>query len=128
MRDNEYVFAFYWQKRSKKAVLKLQEQKREDDSRVIDEGVVETVIERLRRAGLVNDEGFAQFWVENRTAFRPKGKRALQADILGFRPLEIPTVAHLAHKAEPLRPAGEAANKRGGTFVLPALHLHSCVS
>ncbi len=70
----------YFKKKERKK-KKEAEQKGEDYLRAIDEGVVEAVIERLRRAGLVNDEGFAQFWVENRTAFRPKGKRALQAEM-----------------------------------------------
>ncbi len=40
-----------------------------------------TVLERLTRARLVNDREFAQFWVENRTAHRPKGRRALRAEL-----------------------------------------------
>lgn len=39
--------------------------------------VVDEVLERLKRAALVNDETFASFWVENRTRFRPRGRRAL---------------------------------------------------
>ena len=36
------------------------------------------VIERLERAGLLDDRAFARFWVENRQTFRPRGTRALQ--------------------------------------------------
>ena len=78
-RSESEVRAYFKKKERKKK--KEAEQTGEDDLRAIDEGVVQAVIERLRRAGLVNDEGFAQFWVENRTAFRPKGKRALQAEM-----------------------------------------------
>jgi len=39
------------------------------------------VLGRLARAGLVNDREFAQFWVENRTAYRPRGRRALRAEL-----------------------------------------------
>ncbi len=39
--------------------------------------VVDEILERLRRAALVNDETFANFWVENRIRFRPRGRRAL---------------------------------------------------
>ena len=78
-RSESEVRAYFKKKERRKK--KEAEQKGEDDLRAIDESVVEAVIERLRRAGLVNDEGFAQFWVENRTAFRPKGKRALQAEM-----------------------------------------------
>jgi regulatory protein len=45
------------------------------------ENVVVAVIERLRAAGLVDDLQFAQNWVENRTAFRPRGRRALAAEL-----------------------------------------------
>jgi regulatory protein len=39
------------------------------------------VVERLKRAGLVDDKGFAELWVENRTTFKPKAKRALKAEL-----------------------------------------------
>jgi regulatory protein len=42
---------------------------------------IENVLARLRNAGLVNDEAFAKYWVETRAAFRPKGKRALKAEL-----------------------------------------------
>ena len=41
----------------------------------------EVVVARLRRAGLVDDPTFAEQWVENRAAFKPKGKRALKAEL-----------------------------------------------
>jgi regulatory protein len=41
----------------------------------------EAVVERLTAAGLVNDEAFAQFWVENRERFRPRGPRALRYEL-----------------------------------------------
>lgn len=36
---------------------------------------------RLKRLELLDDEKFARWWVEQRTAFRPKGKRALSAEL-----------------------------------------------
>jgi regulatory protein len=45
------------------------------------EEVVEEVLELLRRSELVDDTKFAQTWVENRSAFRPRGKRALAAEL-----------------------------------------------
>ena len=45
----------------------------------IPEEVIEAVLERLRRNSLVNDEAFARNWVENRTEFRPRSRRALAA-------------------------------------------------
>ncbi len=47
----------------------------------IGEAPAQAVIERLRRAGLVNDAEFAGQWVENRATFRPKAKRALKAEL-----------------------------------------------
>jgi len=39
------------------------------------------VVERLQAAGLVDDQAFAQFWVENREQFRPRGPRALRYEL-----------------------------------------------
>jgi regulatory protein len=40
------------------------------------------VITRLIEEGLIDDWVFAETWVENRLAFRPRGKRALKAELL----------------------------------------------
>lgn len=40
-----------------------------------------TVVERLERAELLDDEAFAQYWVENREAFRPRGARSLRFEL-----------------------------------------------
>ena len=45
------------------------------------EAVIVRVLERLRLAHLVDDEGFAQNWVENRSRFRPRGGRLLQQEL-----------------------------------------------
>ncbi len=42
---------------------------------------IESVAERLERAGLLDDEAFAQFWVEDRERFRPRGLRALRYEL-----------------------------------------------
>lgn len=47
----------------------------------LDDAVVEAVVERLKRAGLLNDLEFARYWVENRTQFRPRGTRALRHEL-----------------------------------------------
>lgn len=49
--------------------------------RGIPETQAEVIIERLERAGFVNDVAFAQFWVENRERFRPRGPRALRYEL-----------------------------------------------
>jgi regulatory protein len=47
------------------------------------ESQVEVVLSRLERAGLLDDEAFAQYWVENRERFRPRGLRALRYELRG---------------------------------------------
>jgi regulatory protein len=42
---------------------------------------IELIVERLERAGLLDDEAFAQYWVENREQFRPRGPRALRYEL-----------------------------------------------
>lgn len=42
---------------------------------------IELAIEKLAQIGLVNDEAFARFWVENRQQHRPRGARAIQAEL-----------------------------------------------
>jgi regulatory protein len=47
----------------------------------VSEAAIQTTLERLRNAGLVDDQAFAKAWVENRSTFRPRSKRALQAEL-----------------------------------------------
>ena len=42
---------------------------------------IETVVERLTQAGLLNDREFARYWVENRLQFKPRGARALSHEL-----------------------------------------------
>ena len=43
--------------------------------------VINVTLERLRTAKLADDNQFARAWVENRAAFRPRGRRALEAEL-----------------------------------------------
>lgn len=45
--------------------------------------VTTAVVEHLRLNGLLNDRDFARYWVDNRQTFRPRGKRALSAEMRG---------------------------------------------
>lgn len=47
----------------------------------VEEAHAEAVIARLERAGLIDDEAFARFWVENRESFRPRGPLALRHEL-----------------------------------------------
>ena len=52
---------------------------------LIKRGITETLaqetVTRLQEAGLVNDEAFARAWVENRNAFRPRSRAALELEL-----------------------------------------------
>ncbi len=43
--------------------------------------IINEVITRLQRSGLVDDTSFAQAWVENRSEFRPRSRRALASEL-----------------------------------------------
>jgi regulatory protein len=45
------------------------------------DSVLEAVMGRLEQAGLVDDEAFARFWVENRDRFKPLSERALAYEL-----------------------------------------------
>jgi len=47
---------------------------------VTDEAI-EAVVERLTRAGMLDDREFARYWVENRLQFNPRGARALDHEL-----------------------------------------------
>jgi len=43
--------------------------------------VIGQVIERLNENGMLNDEGFAKMWIENRSEFRPRSQRLLALEL-----------------------------------------------
>ncbi|NLX42039.1 MAG: regulatory protein RecX [Chloroflexi bacterium] len=47
----------------------------------VEEQAIGQVLERLRRARLIDDGAFAQYWVENREAFRPRGHWLLSGEL-----------------------------------------------
>ena len=47
-----------------------------------DAAVVETVLAQLRRHHLIDDQAFAEYWVEQRQTFRPRGARLLRAELV----------------------------------------------
>jgi regulatory protein len=47
----------------------------------IPETVIEEVLKRLQETNLLNDQEFAQAWVENRNTFRPRSRRALAMEL-----------------------------------------------
>ncbi|MBI5054484.1 MAG: RecX family transcriptional regulator [Chloroflexi bacterium] len=47
----------------------------------IEAGLIDEAVQRLKRVGLLNDEQFAQMWVESRSHSKPKGRRALKIEL-----------------------------------------------
>ena len=43
--------------------------------------IIEDIMARLRGVGLIDDQAFAQYWVDNRTRFRPRGARLLRHEL-----------------------------------------------
>jgi regulatory protein len=42
---------------------------------------IDAVIARLSRVSLLDDKAFAQYWLENRDSFKPRGRRALRSEL-----------------------------------------------
>ncbi|MEX0784322.1 MAG: regulatory protein RecX [Dehalococcoidia bacterium] len=53
--------------------------------------VIEEELERLRRAGLLDDQKFARAWVEDRKRVAPRGRRMLRYELLG-RGIDVESV------------------------------------
>jgi regulatory protein len=49
--------------------------------KAFDATVIEQALERLSQAGLIDDDAFARFWVENRQTCRPRGIGALRNEL-----------------------------------------------
>lgn len=49
--------------------------------KAIQADVISDVIARLERAGYIDDEAFARFWLENRERFKPRGQSALRYEL-----------------------------------------------
>jgi regulatory protein len=77
------------------------------------EEVIKETIEKLRNAGLANDNEFAKAWVENRSTFRPRSRRALSME-LRQKGLDDETVQSAVSGVDEDALAYEAAQKRLG--------------
>jgi regulatory protein len=71
----------------------------------LDPSLVEEALGKLGKQGVVGDEEFAQFWVENRQAHSPRGGRLLRAE-LRFKGVEREVIDNVLPAPEE---EGEAA-------------------
>jgi regulatory protein len=76
-----------------------------------DAGTIEQVLVTLREQGLVNDSVFATFWRENREAFRPRSRRALELE-LKRKGVEADTVAETVAAVDDEQSAHLAAQRK----------------
>jgi len=77
----------------------------------IPEPVIEQTVERLRQAGLANDNQFARAWVENRSTFRPRSRRMMAME-LRQKGLEEEAVSSAVESVDDEVLAYDAAQKR----------------
>jgi regulatory protein len=100
------LFLSYRVRSEKEIRQNLQKHEMTDD-------VIEETLERLRKAGLANDNEFAQAWVENRSTFRPRSRRALAME-LRQKGLDDETVSSVISEVDEDALAYDAAQKRVG--------------
>ncbi len=72
---------------------------------------VDEAVARLLRAGLIDDEAFARYWVENREQHRPRGAYALRHE-LGQKGIESRIIDELVEQIDQDASAYLAATKR----------------
>jgi regulatory protein len=77
--------------------------------------VSERVEERLMRAGLLDDEAFARFWVENREQFKPRGRYRLRQE-LRQKGLEAQIIAQAVEEVDEEQSAYRAAVGRARRY------------
>lgn len=63
-------------------------------SKSYQEATIDLVIERLQELELLNDETFAEYWVEQRNTFKPRSQLALRSELMkkGVSPQAIDAV------------------------------------
>jgi regulatory protein len=81
----------------------------------IPEAVIDQTLERLRQDGLANDSQFANAWVENRNAFRPRSRRMMAME-LKQKGLDEDAIRSAIESVDDDAAAYEAAQKKAPRF------------
>ena len=79
------------------------------------EAAIEAALERLERAGFVNDRAFAEYWVRNREQFRPRGRYALRQE-LRQKGVESDVIEDVLQDLNESQSAYRAAKQRAGQW------------
>jgi regulatory protein len=79
------------------------------------EPVIDEILSRLRRGNLVNDENFAELWVENRSEFRPRGSRMLRVE-LRQKGIQDRVISDVLENLDETELALKAARKKSRRF------------
>ena len=83
----------------------------------IPDAVIDETLERLRREGFANDKKFASAWVENRSTFRPRGRRALAME-LRQKGIDDSTIESVLEDVDEETLAYEAGQKKAQKLAL----------
>ncbi len=82
--------------------------------------VMQAVLQRLVAAKLIDDVAFAVFWVDNRSTFRPRGRRALRVE-LGQKGVSEEVIEAALEEVDEPADARRAAGKHAARLqALPA--------
>jgi len=77
-RESTYQQALRWIQYRDRSKAEIQ---RNLQRRGVSEEIIDEVMGRLQRSGLIDDGRFARLWVENRNEFRPRSRRALSYEL-----------------------------------------------
>ncbi|MBN1311890.1 MAG: RecX family transcriptional regulator [Anaerolineae bacterium] len=93
----------------------ITEVRRKLEERKFSEKAVDAVIEKLQTVSLLDDEGFARYWVENREQFSPRSVRALRQEL---RQKGVPdsNIASVVEAVDEVEAAYRAGRQRAGRY------------
>jgi regulatory protein len=77
-REVAYQRALRFVQFRERSEAEIQENLREHK---VPEEIIQEVLERLQRSGIVDNRRFARTWIENRSEFRPRSRRALAYEL-----------------------------------------------
>lgn len=77
--------------------------------------VIDEIIDRLKRGRLVDDQVFAETWVENRSEFRPRGSQMLRVE-LRQKGIQDQVIADVLGQIDESALALKAARKKARRF------------